>query len=165
LYRPLVPTALVLLLLFSTSAWPHSGRTNEEGCHTNRNSGTTHCHQPNRKHPKTAPSPSIAPGTLPSRLTEYFRQANEGVGALTCDLRLYRRNVSQKTKRAIKLRDGYRCVLCGSNLTLEVDHRRALMNGGSNQMANLATLCDKCHLHKTRMDNSLRRKRKKLCGR
>ena len=60
-----------------------------------------------------------------------------------------------------RARDANRCVVCGSREKLEVDHMRALMNGGDNRINNLSTLCDPCHTEKTRMDNSLRRKRKK----
>jgi 5-methylcytosine-specific restriction endonuclease McrA len=41
---------------------------------------------------------------------------------------------------------------------LEVDHRRALMNGGDNSLDNLSTMCDACHTVKTRMDRSLNKK-------
>lgn len=99
-----------------------------------------------------------------AEIAAYFRAGNENVEALSCDLVIHERNVSEWTKEMVKRRDGYRCVICGSTEKLEVDHIRALQNGGDNDPSNLATLCDDCHTAKTRMDNSLRRKRGKICG-
>lgn len=98
------------------------------------------------------------------RVAAYFRQANENVGALACNQVIHERDVPESVKEYVKLRDGYRCIICGSTTELEVDHKRALMNGGNNDESNLATICDDCHTMKTRMDNSLRRKRARLCG-
>lgn len=99
-----------------------------------------------------------------SAINEYFRGGNENVGALSCGLILYERNVDSGTKDYIRNRDGNKCVICSSRVKLEVDHRRALMNGGTNDISNLFTLCDECHTEKTRMDNSLKRKRNKICN-
>ena len=72
-----------------------------------------------------------------------------------------KRNVSGSMRKRVLERDANCCVVCGSREKLEVDHKRALMNGGDNRINNLSTLCDPCHTEKTRMDNSLRGKRKK----
>ena len=111
-----------------------------------------------------APASSLSSS---ARLTlgEYFRAANDNPGVLTCNVQTFDRDVPQSVKREVKLRDGHKCTVCGSRQRLEVDHRRALMNGGSNHISNLATLCHVCHLEKTRMDNSIRRKRRRLCRR
>lgn len=98
-----------------------------------------------------------------AQIAAYFRAANENVGALSCALVFHERNVSAWTKEMVKRRDGYRCVICGSAEQLEVDHIRALQKGGDNDPSNLATLCDDCHTEKTKMDNSLRTKRGKIC--
>jgi 5-methylcytosine-specific restriction endonuclease McrA len=37
------------------------------------------------------------------------------------------------------------CVRCGSTLGLQVHHRVALVDGGSNQLDNLELLCGDCH--------------------
>ena len=106
---------------------------------------------------------SLSPVERESRIYDYFRRANENVGALSCGLMLHERDVPAATKRLVKAHDGRRCVICRSTVKLEVDHIRALQNGGSNAIANLATLCDDCHTIKTRLDNSLRRKRDRIC--
>lgn len=59
-------------------------------------------------------------------------------------------------------RDDWKCVVCGSSGPLELDHARALMNGGDNSLDNLHTLCHDCHVAKTRLDFSLRRHRMDL---
>ena len=61
-------------------------------------------------------------------------------------------------------RDGWKCVVCGSSGPLELDHARALMNGGDNSLDNLHTLCHDCHVAKTRLDFALRRHRMDLNG-
>lgn len=45
------------------------------------------------------------------------------------------------------------CVKCGSKDHLQVDHIKAIMNGGEMwDLKNLRALCYSCHLEKTRMD-------------
>jgi len=106
---------------------------------------------------------SLSPTERDNRIYHYFRSANENVGALACNQTIHERDVVAATKRLVKARDGRRCVICRSTVKLEVDHIRALQNGGSNFVTNLATLCDDCHTIKTRLDNSLRRKRDRIC--
>jgi len=48
--------------------------------------------------------------------------------------------------RAVKERDGWRCVRCGaSGVELHAHHIVPLSRGGSNDMSNLVTLCRACH--------------------
>jgi hypothetical protein len=61
-------------------------------------------------------------------------------------------------------RDGWKCVVCGATNNLEMDHAAALMNGGSNELTNLYTLCHECHVEKTCMDRSLKKHRLKLAS-
>ncbi len=150
----------------------HPGRLDANGGHYNRKTGEYHFHRPalpQSQHlsPSISAStfpeaPSIAEETKYKRIAEYFRKANENVGALDKNIYIHKRDVSNSKRNEILQRDGYACVICGSTLKLEVDHIRALQNGGDNSESNLATLCDDCHTIKTRMDNSLRRKREKL---
>lgn len=49
-------------------------------------------------------------------------------------------------KQATKTRDGYKCQCCGKkNCRLEVHHLLPRSRGGSDKLANLATLCSDCH--------------------
>jgi len=47
-------------------------------------------------------------------------------------------------------------VLCAQagcvKLAVEVDHKLAIVNGGSNDLANMQGLCPQCHADKTRTD-------------
>jgi len=46
---------------------------------------------------------------------------------------------------AVLERDGHRCTQCGSTENLHVHHCRARRRGGTDQMDNLQTLCERCH--------------------
>lgn len=55
-------------------------------------------------------------------------------------------------------RDGWRCRSCGRAGRLEVDHIRALEDGGARyDLANLWVLCRGCHISKTARENRARR--------
>ena len=58
----------------------------------------------------------------------------------------------------IQLRDGFKCVNCGSTLRLELDHVIPLEQGGDlYDPDNLQTLCKSpCHDDKTRSENASR---------
>ena len=74
-----------------------------------------------------------------------------------------KRKVSNSKRQKISDRDGGACLICGSSGSIEVDHMRALMNGGGNEESNLATLCHKCNSsRKRKFDNSIRRQREKM---
>lgn len=174
-FRQIVIGIGSLVLLFG-QAFGHGGGLDSNGGHHNRKTGEYHYHRgpapasrPATVKPaaeaNTAQSKqsAISPAIRDQRIGDYFRRANENVGALSCDMTIKGREVPEPVKEAVKRRDGHRCVICGSTTKLEVDHKRALMNGGANDESNLATLCDDCHTEKTRMDNSLRRKRENLC--
>lgn len=53
--------------------------------------------------------------------------------------------MSDRLKNAVKERDGFACVWCGSPENLEVDHIVRYVDGGGNGMDNLRTLCADCH--------------------
>ncbi len=114
----------------------------------------------------SGPAATVSGGLLEAerqaRIQEYWRAANAGLAETPLPAVKSVRNVSTSLKAQVRRRDGHRCVICGSTVQLEVDHKVALENGGGNDAANLATLCDGCHTIKTRMDHSLRRHREKL---
>ena len=63
-------------------------------------------------------------------------------------------------RRRILERDGWRCRACGKAGRLEVDHIRSVYAKGSpTDPANLQALCRKCHLEKTRRENTVIPKR------
>jgi len=49
-------------------------------------------------------------------------------------------------KRQALERDGYRCVRCGSQEKIQVHHIQALCDEGTNELDNLETLCERCHV-------------------
>jgi hypothetical protein len=59
------------------------------------------------------------------------------------------RHVAPKTpaslRRHVLLRDGLRCRCCGSRRTLMVHHVEYRADGGPTCLANLITLCERCH--------------------
>ena len=60
--------------------------------------------------------------------------------------RWYRTKLMKKSRRSETIeRDGGKCVACGSTKQLEVDHIVRYIDGGSHDLANLRTLCAKCH--------------------
>lgn len=54
-------------------------------------------------------------------------------------------NIDNKLRKAIYRRDGYRCALCDDVRGLQVHHIIRRAHGGSNDPANLITLCWRCH--------------------
>jgi hypothetical protein len=62
-----------------------------------------------------------------------------------------KRNVSGLLKKKIAASQQWKCGSCASLLdeTYEVDHKKALFQGGTNEPGNLVALCPNCHRHKT----------------
>lgn len=60
----------------------------------------------------------------------------------------------QRIRREALDRDGSRCRDCGKAGRLEVHHLRALLDGVSNALENLLTLCVVCHLARHRRPTS-----------
>lgn len=48
-------------------------------------------------------------------------------------------------QRAGKIRDGYRCQICGSSDHVEGHHIIEYHNGGRGDSDNIVTLCHSCH--------------------
>jgi 5-methylcytosine-specific restriction endonuclease McrA len=57
-------------------------------------------------------------------------------------------NVSDAKILAVKTRDGFKCVYCGSTKNLSVDHLRPTHRGGSHSIRNLVTACISCNSRK-----------------
>jgi hypothetical protein len=62
-----------------------------------------------------------------------------------------KRNVTGLMKKKVAADQQWKCGHCKATLdaTFEVDHVKALFNGGSNDMSNLVALCPNCHRKKT----------------
>ena len=60
-----------------------------------------------------------------------------------------RSSVSSARRYRIMARDGFKCQICGNGLkqgaVLEIDHKIAIMNGGTNEDSNLQTICNICN--------------------
>ena len=96
-------------------------------------------------------------------VAEYFRAGNPDATTYRLGEPLIeRKSFSTKQRKIIHRENGGVCQVCGSAGPLEVEHRRALMNGGGNERENLGSLCVPHHVDKTAMDTSLRRQREKL---
>ncbi|MBK7189467.1 MAG: HNH endonuclease [bacterium] len=75
------------------------------------------------------------------------------VAALACDAQVLepgrpnRATIPPRVRRAVLARDRHRCTTpgCGATAFLEVHHVVPRRRGGSNQAANLVTLCGRCH--------------------
>lgn len=62
-----------------------------------------------------------------------------------------RRHLSKRTRFEVFKRDGFRCVYCGvrpDDSELRVDHVMPVIEGGTNDPANLATACHDCNAGK-----------------
>lgn len=63
-------------------------------------------------------------------------------------------NWIRRDKRvAIYVRDGFKCVYCGSSESLSLDHIKAVSKGGINCHRNLATSCISCNSSKKAKNN------------
>lgn len=65
------------------------------------------------------------------------------------DIEILRRALKPKHKKAVLVRDKYRCVNCDSHQNLCVDHKTPLSRGGDNSSENLQTLCRSCNRSKS----------------
>lgn len=76
--------------------------------------------------------------------------------------------ISPRVRARVLFRDGSRCQMCGANpardadVQLEVDHKRPLDLGGSNDEDNLWTLCRVCNQGKRAFFNSVQEHRHKI---
>lgn len=58
-----------------------------------------------------------------------------------------------KIRRGILARDCYTCRSCGrTGGELQVDHINPIFKGGTDEPANLQTLCVSCHAEKTKLE-------------
>jgi hypothetical protein len=60
-----------------------------------------------------------------------------------------REPISDGTRLAVKMRDGFACVWCFSKHELQLDHIIPWSAGGSDETTNLRTLCASCNEHRS----------------
>lgn len=56
--------------------------------------------------------------------------------------------VNAKKRLSVFRRDRFRCVVCGRNDDLTVDHILPISKGGTDEEKNLQTMCQRCNLRK-----------------
>lgn len=87
-------------------------------------------------------------GGMPQKMG---RVVNSGVQVQQRVSGTNKRSVSEAKKKYVASKQAWRCGHCGTLLdaTYEVDHKVALMHGGTNEVDNLEALCPNCHRKKT----------------
>lgn len=58
------------------------------------------------------------------------------------------RNIKWRDRHIVYQRDGYKCINCGDNYDLTVDHIIPYSKGGKCDISNYQTLCFRCNLRK-----------------
>lgn len=59
-----------------------------------------------------------------------------------------RKKIGVQKRLRVHRRDGYRCVECGTEEPLTIDHKIPISKGGSDDESNLQTLCGSCNSRK-----------------
>jgi HNH endonuclease len=123
------------------------------------------CYELMRKHPESYykqhmatalhlnPSSSLFVGNMSHRrnawlvisVLNHIREAPTLFDAFADD----RPRISDKLRREVHTRDGWKCAQCGSPDNLTVDHKWPHSRGGNISLVNLQTLCNSCNLAKS----------------
>jgi 5-methylcytosine-specific restriction endonuclease McrA len=77
-------------------------------------------------------------GRLPVRSAEGWQRVQLSAGQR-------RRRATRRKRARIFERDGHRCALCRGAARLTIHHKRPIAYGGTNDDANLLTLCQPCN--------------------
>jgi 5-methylcytosine-specific restriction endonuclease McrA len=82
-------------------------------------------------------------------------QGSPQVQRLNQPSRTHKRSVSETKKKFVASNQQWKCGDCQQQLTawFEVDHKKRLDQGGSNDINNLIALCRNCHGKKTSLEN------------
>lgn len=159
-----------LLVMASAICFGHPGGLDSRGGHRDGKNGGYHYHNGGGG---SASREFLSPGggfsasmeenarqanARRDKLKPYFDRYNAGIlrwrGAAT------KRDGGAALREQVLKRDGGKCIICGSTANLEVDHARALANGGASGLGNCFTLCNTCHGQKTALDMDLLEKRR-----
>lgn len=76
-------------------------------------------------------------------------------GEVKPTLQKHKRSVSETKKKYVASMQDWKCGSCQSKLNAwyEIDHKKRLEYGGTNNVDNLVALCRECHGQKTAMEN------------
>lgn len=82
-------------------------------------------------------------------LAEYIRKQEERAQEVPKKAaKNSRKSISASLRLQVYKADKYRCVHCGGNEDLSVDHIKPVALGGTNERSNLQTLCQPCNSRK-----------------
>jgi len=96
--------------------------------------------------------PQCAADITPAVSTKPSKRAYKD-GLSTGRMDLLSGTAAAAQRKRIRERDNYQCRMCKIAVRVgEVDHKLALVNGGSNDDSNLQLLCSICHKDKTATD-------------
>ncbi len=95
---------ILIILIFSIGpnlSLAHPGRLNGQGCHNSKKYGY-HCHKDIKRDANF--TRKITGEERDKKINEYFRSANENVGALSSNIIKTERKLDERTKEDIKKR-------------------------------------------------------------
>lgn len=89
----------------------------------------------------------------PKHFTECheFSVYSAGVDSKAAKVKSRKGSLSPKIRFQVLSRDGYRCVYCGvtgAESALHIDHKVSVADGGTDEITNLVTACERCNLGK-----------------
>ena len=85
----------------------------------------------------------------------YNKKEERGTNRMLQNSRTHKRSVSETKKKFVASNQNWCCGDCKEKLPawFEVDHKKRLDQGGSNDIENLVALCRNCHGKKTSLEN------------
>lgn len=91
--------------------------------------------------------------TAPGRSANLSKMQERVVGHAEGEMTSRGRNrnpyITAGLRRAVQARDGNKCVRCGADGGLEIDHIVEVARGGQTVLENLQSLCHSCHQGKS----------------
>lgn len=83
-----------------------------------------------------------------NRRTQIRKKYAQEKGIPLSSLQPNRSKISHRKKKEVFSRDAHRCVRCGSDQNLTIDHKIPRTAGGGNELENLQLLCLRCNQQK-----------------
>lgn len=101
-----------------------------------------------RSHFSAIEMASIFKCDTPRRVEEAARLLTHTKYGYSLKKAVVRADIPLALRRAVFAHDGWACVYCGSKRKLELDHIQPISKGGTDDRANLQTLCQSCNRRK-----------------